>query len=188
MNIHQLSVTYEPDQDRILVQINTLAGEVLRVWLTRRLVINLLPLLTREIIHLEAGSAQLASQDDATQKMLMEFKKQAFIAQGDFKTPFNPTAAVFPIGPEPLLATSVHLTHAGSGALRIGFDEKLVAGGAARGFEAALASDLMHGFMHLLESAIGLSNWGVLLASNPQATLDDAEGKNSPSGPVRYMN
>ena len=36
MNIHQLSVTYLPEQDRILARVNTTAGEEMRLWLTRR--------------------------------------------------------------------------------------------------------------------------------------------------------
>ena len=47
MNIHQLSVNYLQEQDRILLRINTSAGEELRLWLTRRLTLNLWPMLTK---------------------------------------------------------------------------------------------------------------------------------------------
>ena len=47
MQIHQMSVTYLPEQDRILLRINTTEGEETRMWLTRRLMVGLWPLLTK---------------------------------------------------------------------------------------------------------------------------------------------
>ena len=41
MQIHQMSVTYLPEQDRILMRINTTEGEEMRMWLTRRLMVGL---------------------------------------------------------------------------------------------------------------------------------------------------
>ena len=188
MNIHQLSVTYAVDPDRILVQVNTLAGEVLRLWLTRRLTLKLLPLLTREATKVEVNSAQLAVQDDTAKKMLMEFKKQASLQQGDFKTPFKSDATVFPLGAEPLLVTSMSLTPTGKGALRIGFEEKPAGAVNARGFQVTMESSLLQSFMHLLESAIKLSEWGVLPTQNQEASAEDAGDKAQVSNPVRYLN
>ena len=54
MNIHQLSVTFVNEQDRLLVRVNSTDGEELRVWFTRRLMRDLLPLLTRIAGELEA--------------------------------------------------------------------------------------------------------------------------------------
>ena len=58
MNIHQLSVTYLPEEDRILARINTTAGEEMRLWLTRRLMLGLWPLLSKlmtgHLLRLEA--------------------------------------------------------------------------------------------------------------------------------------
>ena len=159
MNIHQLSVTYQVEQDRILLQITTHTGEALRLWLTRRMVANLFPHLTRVATNVEIGKAQLATQDDIGKKMLMDFKKTESIAQADFKTPFKPDAAVFPIGVEPLLVTTVNLTPTDKGELRIGFEEKFAGTVSPRGFQLTMATPLLHSFMHLLESAIKLSEW-----------------------------
>ncbi len=188
MNIHQLSVAYQVEHDRILVQINTLAGEELRLWLTRRMIANLLPHLTREVANVEVRNGQAAVADEAAKKMLVDFKKQASITQADFKTPFKAVASTFPVGSEPLLVTHVNLSPAGNANLRIGFEEKITPGATKRGFEVTMASDLLHGFMHLLESAVKLSEWGIL----PPQSLND--GKESPadgpaaSEPVRYLN
>ena len=188
MNIHQLSVAYHVDYDRILVQINTLAGEELRLWLTRRLVVNFLPHLNRLVIDVEAGTLQLASHDEISKKVVAEFKKQESITRSDFKTPFTTQASGYPIGEEPLLVTNIHLTPDGKGALRIGFEEKMVDQPAPRGFHMTMASTLLHGFTHLLESAIKVSEWGILDPQKPIADAADAAMASRPSDPPRYLN
>ena len=188
MTIHQLSVNYQLAQDRILVQISTHSGEALRLWLTRRLVNNLFPHLNQAATNAEISNSQLAVHDDLAKKMLMEFKKQASIDQGDFKTPFKTDATVFPVGAEPLLVTSINLTPAGNGALRIGFEEKLTETIQPRGFQVIMESSLLHSFMHLLESAIKVSGWGVLQLSGQNTTKEDADEKPRPADPVRYLN
>jgi hypothetical protein len=189
MNIHQLSVAYHVDHDRILVLINTLAGEELRLWLTRRLVVNFLPHLNRLVIELEAGILQLTNHDDLSKKAVAEFKKQASITHSDFKTPFTTQASGYPVGQEPLLVTSIHLAPDGKGALRIGFEEKMLDQPAPRGFHMTMASSLLHGFTHLLESAIKASEWGILDPQKPiPDALDAALEKSRPSDPPTYLN
>lgn len=189
MNIYQLSVVYHVDHDRILVLINTLAGVELRVWLTRRLVVNFLPHLNRLVIELEAGILQLGSHDDLSKKVVAEFKKQESVTRSDFKTPFTTQASSYPVGQEPLLVTSIQLTPDGKGALRIGFEEKMLDQPAPRGFNTTMASTLLHGFTHLLESAIQVSEWGIL---EPQKTIadsaDSALEESRPSDPPTYLN
>ena len=188
MNIHQLSIAHQVEHDRILVQINTLAGEELRVWLTRRLLVNLLPHLTREVANVEVRNGQVAIADEAAKKMLVDFKKQASITQADFKTPFKAAASTFPVGSEPLLVTHVNLSPAGKENLRIGFEEKISTGATKRGFEVTMASDLLHGFMHLLELAIKNADWGILPPQNPDDSRENAADGPAPVGPVRYLN
>ena len=47
MNIHQLSVRYLPEQNRILLSVNTTDGQELDLWLTRRMVLAMSPQLNR---------------------------------------------------------------------------------------------------------------------------------------------
>ena len=189
MNIHQLSIVYHVGHDRILVLINSLAGEELRLWLTRRLVVNFLPHLNRLVIEVEAGILQLSGLDDLSKKVVAEFKKQASITHSDFKTPFTTQASIYPVGQEPLLVTSIHLTPDGKGALRIGFEEKILDQCAPRGIHMTMASSLLHGFTHMLESAIKVSEWGILDPQKPFAdALDVAMEKSRPSDPPTYLN
>jgi len=136
----------------------------------------------------ETGNAQLATQDDMSKQMLMEFKKHASIAQADFKTPFKSDAAVFPIGAEPLLVTTLNLTPTGRGELRIEFEEKFADTVKPRGFQLTMPSPLLHSFIHLLESAIKLSEWGLIPAASPDTAAEEQDGKAKSSAPVRYLN
>ena len=63
MNIHQLSVSFDPLQDRVLLRVNTTTREELQVWLTRRMVSHVLPILLN--IARSTTSAQVTGRDPA---------------------------------------------------------------------------------------------------------------------------
>ena len=93
MQIHQLSVTYLAEQDRILLRVNTHRGEEMRMWLTRRLMVGLWPLLskllTEHLLKLESAGASLEGADAELKKMLAEFRKEEFLQHADFDTPYQ---------------------------------------------------------------------------------------------------
>ena len=102
MQIHQMSVTYMPEQDRILMRINTTEGEEMRMWLTRRLMVGLWPLLTKllteHLLKLESAGASLAGANPELKKMLADFRKEEFLQSADFETPAPAPAGIFPSG------------------------------------------------------------------------------------------
>ena len=82
MNIHQLSVIYVDEQDRILVRVNTLQGQELRFWFTRRLTLGLMPLLDRAVtdhVARQGGPAtsHVAAMDDLSRKAVAQFQRGA---------------------------------------------------------------------------------------------------------------
>jgi hypothetical protein len=167
MNIHQLSVNYLPEQDRILARINTTDSAELRLWFTRRLTLGLAPLLkkivTEHIAKQEAVKSPhispAFSADAQTQQMLADFKKQESLQKADFHTPFKDSPAQLPLGTEPLLVTEVSLTPLPNGQLQLVFNEKMPDPATPRGFQLALEANLIHGFVHLLEKALNTSQW-----------------------------
>jgi hypothetical protein len=194
MNIHQLSVNYIQEHDRILVRINTTAGQELRVWFTRRLALGLQPMLQnivaqwvakQEAVKLTAVSPTAAA-DVQTQQMLSEFKREEFLQQSDFKTPYKEPHAL-PLGPEPLLVTEISVTPLPTGQLQISFNEKLPLGDGQlnanpRGFRLALEQKLVHGFVHLLEKAVSASQWAGHTAGALAAAQTFLPGENSDGG------
>jgi hypothetical protein len=195
MNIHQLSVTYVPEQDRILARVNTTAGEEMRLWLTRRLMLGLWPLLSKvmsgHVLRLEAAGSSLEAAGDELKTMLADFRKQEFLQSADFDTPYQENQPTLPLGQEPLLVTDVDASPLPSGRLRLSFNENAPAlGGTAqpRRFQMEMEPRLMQGLMHLLEQAVVQSRWREPFESpTPADEAAPAESAARASRP-RYLN
>lgn len=176
------------EHDRILVRLNTQSGEELRLWLTRRMVKKLFPHLIKASAELVSPQAQLASHDGADRKALVEFSKQESLQQADFATPFDSQAQAFPIGNEPLLATTVHIAPSESGALRIGFEEKVPGATGSRSFEITLGATLFHGFLHLLEMSLKQADWGITLGDIEELKKINPLDAFATAAPPKYLN
>jgi len=190
MNIRQLSATYLTEQDRILVRVNTTASEEMRLWLTRRLMLGLWPLLSRllteHLLKLEAAGSSLESVDESLRKMLTDFRKEEFLQHADFDTPYEDMAAL-PLGEEPLLVTDVDAAPLANGRLRLRFNERPPAPGAApRDFQMEMTPKLMQGLMHLLEQALEQSHWREPFAA--VAPAEEASGDEAAPQKPRYLN
>jgi hypothetical protein len=196
MNIHQLSVNYLQEQDRILLRINTTDGAELRLWFTRRLTLGLTPLLTRIVTDMVAKQEALASPhilaaaaDAQTKAMLAEFKKEESLQKSDFTTPFKDLPAQLPLGPEPLLVTEVNMTPLSGGQLQLAFSEQLPDALRPRNFQITLEANLIHGFVHLLDKALATSQWTNSPAGALGAKVDQLPGEvTGTSEKPRYLN
>jgi hypothetical protein len=192
MKIHQLSVNYLAEQDRILVRVNTQAAEEMRLWLTRRLMLGLWPLLskllTKHLLKLEAAGTSLDAADEDLKKMLADFRKEEFLRSADFETPYQETQVELPLGETPLLVTDVDAAPLPNGRLRLSFNERKPNSDKPRSFQMEMEPKLMQGLMHLLEQALARSQWrepfGAPLALEDAAALDDEPGPRKP----RYLN
>lgn len=171
MNIHQVSVSYVQEQDRLLIRINGKeGGSELRAWLTRRLALALLPVLSRtstEQISKVAAAAVTAAlpatgADEQRDQLLAAFETEAALRSGDFETPYQAPAEslVQPLlGPEPLLLTEVKVTLLGSGQLRLQLFEKLPGQDAVRNFQVMMDPQLSNGLLQLLHQSVKASQW-----------------------------
>jgi hypothetical protein len=182
MKIHQLSVNYLAEQDRILVRINTAASEEVRLWLTRRLMLGLWPLLskllTQHLLKLESAGTSLQAADEDLKKMLADFRKEQFLQEADFDTPYDENQAVLPLGADPVLVTDVDASPLASGRLRLSFNERLPGAAEPRSFHVELDPKLMQGMMHLLEQALSRSQWQEPFAAPvamEEAVVDEEE-------------
>ncbi|MDP1568166.1 MAG: hypothetical protein Q8L91_18165 [Polaromonas sp.] len=186
MNIHQVSVSYVQEQDRLLIRINGKEGGELRAWMTRRLTLALLPVLSQtstEQINKAAATPQpAAGVGDQRGKLLAAFETEAALRSGDFETPYRPAedAAAEPLlGPEPLLLTEVKVTLLGSGQLRLQLFEKLPGQQAVRTFQVMMDPQLSNGLLQLLHQSVSASQWLQLPAiaglDNPVSSTEPAE-------------
>lgn len=190
MQIHQMSVTYLPEQDRILMRVNTTEGEEMRMWLTRRLMVGLWPLLTKllteHLLKLEAGGATLSGANPELKKMLADFRKEEFLQHADFDTPYQEGPGRLPLGEEPLLVTDVDASPLTSGPLRLNFNERPAHGDAKpRNFQMEMQPKLMQGLMHLLDQALLQAQWRESFA---QSAASEAPAEDGADQRPRYLN
>jgi hypothetical protein len=198
MNIHQLSVNYMPEEDRILARINTTAGEEMRLWLTRRLMLGLWPLLSKvmtgHLLRLEAAGTSLEAASDELKTMLADFRKQEFLQSADFDTPYKEDEATLPLGEEPLLVTDVDAAPRPNGRLRLSFNENGPAKAQKeekaepRRFQMEMEPRLMQGLLHLLEQALVQSRWREPFDPAPSSGDPTQPDEPSRSNRPRYLN
>ena len=164
MNVHQLSIAYVPEQDRILVRVNTKQGQELRFWFTRRLTIGLMPLLDRAVTEHVArqgglATSHVAAMDDLSKQAMAQFKRSENLKTSDFATPYKTPEASVPVFEQALLVTEINVAPLPNGQLRLSFSEKLSGTPPPRSFQMALSDQLIHAFAHLLERALQQSQW-----------------------------
>jgi hypothetical protein len=163
MGLHQIQVTYQQDEDRLLLRASfTGAGEPLgevRAWLTRRLLRNLWPGIVKALeTQVTLNQPQAAHAKAEIVGMQHQATVQDIAARGDFKTPYADTAQAFPIGEAPILVTTVHFNISANKPVRIRFEPAQ-----GQGFEVALSPQVLHGFCNLLREAVKTAQWEVEL-------------------------
>ena len=189
MDVHQLSIAYVPEQDRILARVNTKDGRELQFWFTRRLTLGVAPLLDRAVTEQVARgsdlpSARVAAMDDIARKVVAQFQKSEALTGADFATPYKASVAHMPLFDHPLLVTEVNVVSLGTGQLRLSCTEKLAGTAGSRSFQMALSEQLAQAFAHLLERAVVQSQWRNLPAGGLAAQLDPQPGPDKPG----YLN
>ena len=162
MHIHQLNVSHHERQDRLLLRLNTAAGEEYRFWLTRRLTLRLLPTLEQTLARLESHQPHMVATDPASQQILTELKRDAFLKEADFKTPYAEQAQKWPLGQEPMLVTDVQIQLQGAGVLltledKGGTERKALT--QVKSCQLNLHLTLVHGLIHLIRQAMTQAEW-----------------------------
>ena len=156
-----MSVSYAERQDRLMLRVNTQAGQEFRLWLTRRLTGRLLPHLQGCVMQLETRNPQVMVTDPAAQHMLTELQRETFLEKADFSTPFTSQAPQLPLGEEPILVTDVQLNILANGTLNLVFQDQSGDGATARSCQLGLQASLLHGLLHLIGQALAQANWRI---------------------------
>jgi hypothetical protein len=97
--------------------------------------------------------------DTTAQQMLAELKRENFLSQADFSTPFVSQNLNLPLGATPLLVTDVQLNLHNSGSLNLLFQDKSGENASGASCEFNLQASLLHGLLHLIEQALKKAQW-----------------------------
>lgn len=174
MDLHQIQVTYQPEEDRILLRVSFRAEdgslEEIRSWLTRRLVKSLWPGIVRSLdsqVKLNQPQAAHASAE------ILSMEYQASVteikASGNFDIPFEAAAENYPLGETPLLVSATRFQLNPNEPLRIGFT-----GMSGESFEVCFTQTAMHGFCKLLQEAVKTAEWDLQLHIPSFAPVENA--------------
>lgn len=173
MQIHQLQASYQADQDRILLRLNTHSGEEMRVWLTRRMLKGMMghvQQLADQIRPLRPGVSETESDEGA---------HDAAALDNDFGAPFEYSLeTALPLGELPLLTTALHVSPDADNSLKVRFDEVFDGSTeAARSMEVIFGPELLVGFVQILDAVLRVTDWGMTLRSPlPAAPAQESSG------------
>ena len=135
--------------------------------------LRLVPALEQTIGRLESTQARVMAPDPASQQILTELKRDAFMQQADFKTPYVEQAQKLPLGDEPMLVTDVQLQLQGS-AVQVTLQDKGAAPGLVQVCQLHLQTSLLHGLVHLVRQAMDKAQW--LSAAETPAPMPEQPG------------
>jgi len=156
MRLRQLKLDFDPEQDRLLMRVSTANAEEALLWLTRRCVLKLWPLL---LSFAESKPEIAAHADPLARRTMFEFEHEKALSQANFSEAYEQSERAHPLGDAPLLVVRLHRSTSEDGKMLLGL---LPAQG--QGVRLALDPPLLHGLMKLLQQGVQTAEWGFSLA------------------------
>jgi hypothetical protein len=156
MRLHQIKIDYQAEEDRLLMLVSTSEGVEVRLWLTRRFVKLLWPLLVKLA---EDASPRIRTQaNPEARKALLGLEHEQAVSRANFAKPYEAQARATPLGESPLLLARIQTGHDRKG-------QPVVALHPAEGQGVTLTFDsvLLHSVCRLLQAAVKKSDWDVEL-------------------------
>ncbi len=144
--LHQINISHNSKEDRLLLRISTGAGDEYRVWLTRRYTGLLIGLLNKEI-DMRGGAPSVAGSEE-TKKMLKNGVLEKKYDQEN--------ASGFPLGESGVLAFRINTRNTEEGNLVL---ELLPEQG--KGITLNLNKSLLYMLHNILTQGITQANWGL---------------------------
>ncbi|MCC6611736.1 MAG: hypothetical protein IT515_18945 [Burkholderiales bacterium] len=151
MRLHQLKIEFRPEEDRLLMRLATNTAAEVLLWLTRRCVKRLWPVLLNMA---QAAPEVVLQPNPEARKALVGFQHEKAIRQANFSTPYAETPRERPLGADPLLVARIQPRRDPQGRHVLGL---LPATG--QGVHVTLDDGLLHGLMKLLQNAVAKSDW-----------------------------
>jgi len=146
--LHQLSILYHPEQDRMLLRIKLTDLSEFRFWLTRRFVQLFSPKLVG-ILHADLpGSEQQTSA-------IVNFQHEQVMANANFNDPFDAQVSACPLGEEPVLLGQFQILPLASGLYRL-----TLLPPRGEGINLDVDKRITSLLCKLLEDALKVSGWG----------------------------
>ena len=172
MRLHQLKLDYIPEQDRLLLRVSTDNQLEMRMWLTRRALRLLWPLLVKIV----RSSPEIALQSNPQARdALVGMQHERALRQANFADPFEETPRELPLGPEPILVARIQSKKDDGGNLVLGLLPQR-----GQGIHLTLDNTLLHSLCKLLQNAVAKSDWDIVLELPTLLSQSDANAADAP--------
>jgi len=156
VKLQQLKVDYSAEQDRLLTLVATDDGQEVRMWLTRRYVKLLWPLLVKLA---EDASPRIRTQASAeARKALLGIEHEEAVNRADFSKAYEKKSRSTPLGEDPLLLGRIQTGHDRKGRPVLALHPA-----EGQGITLTLDSVLLHSLCRLLQAAVKKSGWDIEL-------------------------
>ncbi len=168
--LRQIQVRFDPENDRLLLRVNTSEKAELRCWLTRRLVKRIWPAVVRSL----GNDPQVATQaSPQAREAVLHFRREQALAGSDFARPFEEQGAHTPLGDEPILASRVRLRPTPRGHV-LSLHPKQ-----GQGLNLTLEGGSLHALCELIQRAARAADWDLELE-----VVREPRAEATPSGPI----
>ncbi len=155
MRLHQLKLDFDPEHDRLLLRVSTDSQLEVRLWLTRRALRLLWPLL----VQMVRSSPEVALQSNPEARdALVGMQHEQALSRADFGKPFEEVPRAMPLGAEPILVVHIQASNDGEGNQVLGLLPQQ-----GRGIHLTLDNTLLHSFCKLVRNAVANSDWNLVL-------------------------
>lgn len=172
MRLHQLKLDFIAEQDRLLLRVSTDNQIEVRLWLTRRALRLLWPLL----LQMLRSSPEVALQSNPQARdALVGMQHEQALRQANFGDPFKEAPREMPLGAAPILVVRMRANKDDHGNQVLALLPQQ-----GQGIHLTLDNTLLHSLCTLLQNAVAKSDWDILLELPTLHTQADADGATAP--------
>jgi hypothetical protein len=172
MRLHQLNLDYIAEQDRLLLRVSTDNRLEMRLWLTRRALRLLWPLLVQSV----RSTPEIALQSNPQARdALVGMQHERALRLANFANPFEETPRELPLGAEPILVARMQTNKDDGGNLVLGLLPQQ-----GQGIHLTLDNTLLHSLCELLQKAVAKSGWDIALVLPALPVQTDAHDAVTP--------
>jgi hypothetical protein len=156
MNLEQIRIEFVAEQDRLLMRLASGDRSEVLLWLTRRCVRLLWPLL----VKMTQSVPRIAQQPlpEARQALLGMEREQA-LSKANFARPYDATGRERPLGAEPIVDARLN-----TGRNEQGQHVLVLLPQQGQGVTLALDDTMLHGVCKLLQDVVAKCDWDMALA------------------------
>jgi hypothetical protein len=168
MQLQQIKIEFNAEQDRLLMRLASGDRSEVLLWLTRRCVKLLWPLLVKMA---ESAPAIALQPVPEARQALLDMERERALANADFSSPYKEAGREPLLGTEPVLVARLHTERNDRGQNVLAL---LPLEG--QGVNLALNDTLLHGVCKLLQDAVEAAGWDMTLALPASVVPGAADG------------